>query len=55
MDFVERIFHIAPDGGNGTLELALMSLIFLVIVVALGMKRARSPRREPLRGRPSIS
>lgn len=24
MDFIERLFHIAPDGGNGLAELAIL-------------------------------
>ncbi|HUA64178.1 MAG TPA: hypothetical protein VML19_35880 [Verrucomicrobiae bacterium] len=24
MDFIERIFHIAPDGGNGLTEAAIL-------------------------------
>jgi len=42
MDFIERIFGIAPDGGSGLLEV----LLFLIPVVGLVMlwrarKRAR--------------
>jgi len=32
VDFVERIFGVAPDGGNGMLELALL----LSFSIALG-------------------
>jgi hypothetical protein len=31
MDFIERLFGIAPDGGSGTLEMAL----FLILLAAL--------------------
>jgi hypothetical protein len=31
MDFIERLFGIAPDGGSGTLEMAL----FLIPVAGL--------------------
>ena len=38
MDFVERIFHVAPDGGSGVLEFAIV-LAFLVILLAVVMLR----------------
>ncbi len=47
MDFIERIFHIAPDGGTGLLELAIvLALIVLLAVVSL--------RRRGSRGSPAI-
>jgi len=33
MDFIERLFGVAPDGGNGSLEL----LYFIVIVAGLAV------------------
>lgn len=30
MDFIERIFHIAPDGGTGYLELAIALVCVLL-------------------------
>jgi len=44
MDFIERIFGIAPDGGSGALELMLF-LIPIVILVAVWAWRARSTGR----------
>ena len=44
MDFIERIFGLAPDGGSGSLEF----LLFLVPVAGiawLASRRRRSPRR----------
>jgi hypothetical protein len=35
MDFIERWFHISPDGGNGTLEAFYIIAVFVVIIVAL--------------------
>jgi hypothetical protein len=29
MDFIERLFHVSPDGGNGTLE-----ALYLIAAVA---------------------
>jgi hypothetical protein len=33
MDFIERLFHVSPDGGNGSLE----ALLWLVPVVLAGI------------------
>ncbi len=44
MDFIERIFGIAPDGGSGLLEL----LLFLIPIVGLVLLREwRRRRRSP--------
>lgn len=44
VDFIERIFHVAPDGGTGSLELTifLVFVIFPLILLALRKKRKRS-------------
>jgi hypothetical protein len=34
MDFIERLFHIAPDGGDGTFEAALFVVLGVVVTVA---------------------
>jgi hypothetical protein len=34
MDFIERLFGIAPDGGNGTLEASLLALGAAVLALA---------------------
>jgi hypothetical protein len=39
MDFVEQIFHISPDGGNGTLELAIAFAVFVIPLVAATVRR----------------
>lgn len=41
MDFIERIFGIAPDGGSGVLEL-LLFLIPIAGLVILYQRRKRS-------------
>jgi hypothetical protein len=52
MDFIERIFHIAPDGGTGTLELSLL-IVFLVAPIAVTMvvRRRRARSLQAQRGR----
>jgi hypothetical protein len=44
MDFIERIFHIAPDYGSGALEATLL-LASLAIPFALAVVRASRTRR----------
>ena len=39
MDWMERIFHVDPDGGNGLFELAI--LVFLVVAVTMAVMRVR--------------
>ncbi len=46
MDFIERIFGIAPDGGDGTTE-AMFVIAFAAAAVAL----AWTPIRRKLRSR----
>jgi hypothetical protein len=29
MDFIERIFHVAPDGGSGLLEMAILLVVLV--------------------------
>lgn len=46
MDFIERIFHISPDGGSGATEvLILMALVFLVAFAAIARWRLRRSSR----------
>ncbi|MEO8655665.1 MAG: hypothetical protein ABI409_16175 [Ramlibacter sp.] len=45
MDFIERIFGVAPDGGSGTWEM----LLFAIPIAGLGYLawRRRSRNRDP--------
>jgi hypothetical protein len=43
MDFIERLFGIAPDGGSGALEMALF-LIPLATLLLWWYARQRSTR-----------
>ncbi|HEX9209105.1 MAG TPA: hypothetical protein VF901_01205 [Bradyrhizobium sp.] len=42
MDFIERLFGIAPDGGNGSFEL----LLFLAPLTGILLLRAWRKRRD---------
>jgi hypothetical protein len=39
MDFIERIFHLAPDGGSGSLELAILLVLVVFPAVALLLRK----------------
>jgi hypothetical protein len=38
MDFIERIFGVAPDGGDGALEILWLAAI-VIAVCAVGFRR----------------
>ena len=38
MDFIERLFGISPDGGDGSTELMIIG-VFVLIAVALTWRR----------------
>ncbi len=40
MDWIERLFHIAPDGGNGTLEVGIVAgaAVALAMLIASAIK-----------------
>jgi len=42
-DWIEAVFGISPDGGNGGLEF-LLAAAFLVLAVAAGLRAARELR-----------
>jgi len=44
MDFIERLWHISPDGGTGTFELLLL-LVPLAIAIVLWRRPATRTRR----------
>jgi len=39
MDFIERIFHLAPDGGTGGLELGMVLVAFSLALALLARRR----------------
>jgi hypothetical protein len=49
MDFIERLFGFAPDGGSGSLEFLLFLIPLAGLVILAGYRRAarKRARREP--------
>lgn len=45
MDFIERIFHISPDGGSGATELLILMALVLVACAAIVGWRLRGLSR----------
>ena len=46
MDFIERMFGVSPDGGNGSLELLLvLSLAAAIAILCYRLYRRRANRR----------
>ncbi|MGO8866152.1 MAG: hypothetical protein ACLQME_06575 [Alphaproteobacteria bacterium] len=39
MNFIEQIFGISPDGGNGSLETLIVTVAFLVPVLIYVLRR----------------
>jgi hypothetical protein len=48
MDFIERLFGISPDGGDGSFEVLLIGAIVLIIVAATWWWRASRAPRLPM-------
>ncbi len=44
MEFIERVFHISPDGGSGSLELALLLVPVIVVVIFLLARHSKRIR-----------
>jgi hypothetical protein len=47
MDFIEKLFGVSPDGGNGTLEAVYLAVVAVGVAVGgLGWRRRRAARRS---------
>ena len=44
MDFIEKIFGISPDGGDGSFELLLFLIPLTLIVLVAVVRRRRTQR-----------
>jgi len=45
MDFIERLFGFAPDGGNGMFELLLFAIPIAGIVILAAWRKKRNAKR----------
>jgi hypothetical protein len=41
MDFIERVFGVSPDGGNGSLEMLYVIVALLAIAAVVQWRRSR--------------
>ncbi len=42
MDFIERLFGVAPDGGDGSLEVAWLGAAAVVVLAIIFRRRVRA-------------
>ena len=52
MDFIERIFGFAPDGGDGSFEFLLFAIPIAGIAYLLWRRRLRRQQDDSTRPRP---
>lgn len=47
MDWIERLFHVAPDGGNGSLEIGIVAgaAVALALMIASAIKLVSAVKR----------
>ena len=48
MDFIERLFGVSPDGGNGMLELLYIVVAIAVVAFVTLKVRSRKRRNRPV-------
>jgi hypothetical protein len=51
MDFIERLFHVCPDGGSGSTEAMYVLALFAVIAIVLRQPIGRAIPRIRCRRR----
>jgi hypothetical protein len=42
LNFIERLFGVSPDGGDGSTELMYLTVLALVVVLAVGRRTMRA-------------
>ena len=45
MDWIEKVFHVSPDGGNGTVEFVIY-LVLIAVAVGTLNRLVRFARRR---------
>jgi hypothetical protein len=59
MDWIERLFHLAPDGGSGTLEVGIIAgaAVALALMIASAIRLRAAVKRwfAPLASQPRES
>lgn len=53
MDWIERVFHVSPDGGNGSFEVVVLLGALVLFTAALRRWRIRRVRRRPHGAQPA--
>jgi len=46
MDWIEQVFHVSPDGGNGTVELVVYIVLVAFLVLTLTRAGTRLQQRR---------
>jgi len=48
VDWIEKVLHVSPDGGNGSLELVIFLVLSVVALLAVtgAVARSRAWRRR---------
>lgn len=49
MDFIERIFGFAPDGGDGSFEFLLFAIPMVVVAYLMWRRRLHHQQDDPTR------
>ena len=46
MDWIEQLLHVSPDGGNGTVELAIYIVLVAFLASTVTLARTRLHKRH---------
>ena len=52
MDWIERLLHVSPDGGNGATEAGMAVAAIVAFVLGLRLRAARRRHRRAERAAP---
>jgi hypothetical protein len=47
MDFIERVFHLSPDGGSGLSEVVVLLSVFVILGIYTVRRRSSKRSRRP--------